>query len=189
VFGHRKIPGVFTYIVVFCLVSTVLLVYQWVWPLGTRHYLSLSTGILGIVKFVSGTMWLLVIYVVALPDYRRSLWQFGVASIVTADFAVGYVLAMKWIQNLGRVEFVFDNPNLFANYIALNAFISAALLRSGGSGSLVKYFLKLSIPVFLVGIAATSSRSAAIGLVAGITFAILLSWDTRGYDVNDKTVA
>jgi O-antigen ligase len=135
------------------------------------------SGVLEIVKVAGGAAWMLAVYILLRRAPLAGFRIFATVSVIAASaFALGTVV-QSLVQADTRPSGPFENENLYANYLALNVFLSATLARLhelDGAGRGARAPLWLTTPILLVGILATGSRGALIGAAAA--YPLLLNW-------------
>ena len=174
VFGHRAVPR---YAQVVLVVAGVFLASIVVARYTGPDYVSTRTGLVALVKFLGAVAWGGAVFAVA---YRRSALLLPIAaavSVVLGLWFAGEALHAAVLLDEGRQTGPFHNPNIFANYLLLTAFLALYVATSWIADRIrVLGWLAVCAAAPLVGaMAVTASRGASVGLVVGAIAVVLLS--------------
>ena len=133
---------------------------------------SVSDGLVEIVKWLAGIAWALVAFHAFRDDSGRRVTQFLVVSSFVALLAVAVGAVHVTTGTFSRARFPFDGPNIFGNYMVFAvAMLVALALRLRGTGRAAAW---AGVPIMLLGLVLSGSRGAILGLVAAtlVTLAV-----------------
>ncbi len=143
-------------------------------------YFAMRDSEMGLVKIIAAILWMVAVFWLLQDSFpRRFLQLAGFLVLVAAGFAIQSVFENIF---LGRQRSFgpFQNANIYGNYVVLNLFLAIGIDRFLGAGApgthlrpatravlrpLVRYG---AVTVLLLGLLATGSRGAIVGLFAGL---------------------
>lgn len=138
-------------------------------------------GLFAMAKFAAGAGWMVAMYAFLRRDPFAGIGAFSKVSVIVGTVFAAWTVSMSLAQPGTRPGGPFANENLYANYLALNLFLATMLVRleeTRPSRPRFRVPLWLSAPVLLVGMLATGSRGALIGIA--VTYPWTLRWHTPG---------
>ena len=137
------------------------------------------------VKFFAVVTWLIAVFWLLYDEFPLRFLQFATLSVALATVLAVSTVMENLVQHVKRPSGTFDNPNLYGNYLTLQVFLALAAGRLLGEHTLgppsllarvlgkLRPLLRLVIaPTLLVGLLATGSRGALLGLAAGALAAV-----------------
>lgn len=172
--GSRRLPRYLLPVAAFGLVASASLAVN---ALVGGAYFSGSAAVARFAKLFGGVAWLVAVYVLAREDPAGRLPVAALASAAVAVALAWWIVYYGFVAGVTRVMWPFANPNILGNYLLLNvclalyAWRSVLARRLEGSAVIVVP----ALAVLLLGILATGSRGAAIGVAVVAVAAIVLS--------------
>lgn len=143
------------------------------------------TGLVEVAKLAGAIAWAAAVFAVAYGRSERVLPVGILVSVAIGTwFAADAVHNTVWLGQ-GRQTGPFHNANIFANYLAFNAFVALTLAESwlGDRWRAVRIGAVATVPVLVFGLAVTASRGAMVGLVIGVGALVVLSERVRAWMV------
>lgn len=163
-------------VVAFMLVALGSLLYPLMRPESVPSFFDPLPGILEIAKVAGSAAWMVAIFALLRRDPIGGVKSFAAMSVIAASGFAAATIYQSLLWPGSRPRGPFENENLYANYLAFNAFLAAMLARMDElvvrRGPRVP--LWLALPLLLVGILATGSRGAIIG--AALAYPLILRW-------------
>lgn len=147
-------------------------------------YFALRDSVMGLVKISAAMFWMIAVFWLLQDSFPRRFLQLAGFSVIAAvGFAIQSVFENVFLGRQ-RAFGPFQNANIYGNYVVLNLFLAIGIDRFLGSGaagtylrpatrmllrSLVRYG---GITLLLLGLLATGSRGAMVGLLTGLLVAV-----------------
>ncbi|HEV8380682.1 MAG TPA: O-antigen ligase family protein [Gemmatimonadales bacterium] len=143
-------------------------------------YFAIRDSVTGLVKISAAIFWMIAVFWLLQDSFPRRFFQLAGLSVLAATgFAFQSVFENIFLGR-ERAFGPFQNANIYGNYVVLNLFLAIGIDRFLGAGApgtnlrpatravlrpLVRY---VSITLLLLGLLATGSRGAIVGLLAGL---------------------
>jgi hypothetical protein len=145
------------------------------------YYFSGRAGALEAVKFVAAACWMAAVAWVVGDDPTRRFTQLTRTSLVVATGFAAWTVVDNLFRHAERPSGPFANPNIYGNYLVMNVFFALgvgriladpefpdAAARPRRARRLRLLLRVVVVPTLLLGLLATGSRGALVGLAAGL---------------------
>lgn len=155
-------------------------------------YYELSDGAIEAVKFVAVAAWMVAIFTLLRPQLTRRFTEFAVASATVAALWSLRTVIENVLLGIQRPTGPFDNPNIYGNYLVLNAFLTlgaAKVLAEDSAGHAVGGLAWLRrrrslltivvLPALVLGMLSTGSRGSMLSFTAGMVASARLWFPKR----------
>ena len=181
----RYMPHVLTLSVVI-VASVVVNALTW------TVYYDLSDGIVETLKFFAVAAWMVALFDLLRPQLTRRFTEFAVASAIVASLWSLWTVVENVVLGVQRPTGPFENPNIYGNYLVLNAFLAlgaAKVLAEDSTGHAVGGLAWLRkrrslltivvLPTLVLGLLSTGSRGAMLSFAAGMLVSVRLWFPKR----------
>jgi O-antigen ligase len=148
-------------------------------------FFSLRDAQIEAVKFLGVASWMIAVFWLVCDDFPRRFVQWATTALVVATgWATWTVVENVVLHVASRPSGPFDNPNLYANYLALNVFLALALSsleREHWTGvshhprtaARIQMILRVGVlPLLILGLLSTGSRGGLLGFLVGVAIAV-----------------
>jgi O-antigen ligase len=142
-------------------------------------------GLQAAALFLGVATWMIAVFWLVSDEFPRRFVQWATTSLLLGTgFAIWTVIENVVLHAASRPSGPFDNPNLYANYLALNVFLALGLSRllseqwSGVSlsprarGRVQTVLRVVVLPVLVLGLLSTGSRGGLLGFLVGLAMAV-----------------
>ena len=149
------------------------------------QFFSIRDAQIEALKFVGVATWMVAVFWLVADAFPRRYVQWAATSLFIAmGFAIWTVIENVVLRAAARPSGPFDNPNLYANYLALNVFLALGLSRllseqwngvslTPRTGARVQAVLRIAVvPVLVLGLLSTGSRAGLLGFLVGLAVAV-----------------
>jgi putative inorganic carbon (HCO3(-)) transporter len=170
----RYMPHVLTLSVV---IVTSVIVNALTWTV----YYELDAGVIEAIKFVAVAAWMVAIFALLRPQLARRFTQFAVASATVAALWSLRTVIENVILGVQRPTGPYENPNIYGNYLVLNAFLTlgaAKVLAEDSAGQALgglawlrkrrSLLMIVLLPTIILGMMSTGSRGSMLSFAAGM---------------------
>jgi len=151
------------------------------------HFFSLRDALIEGLKFLGVASWMIAVFWLVCDDFPRRYVQWSVVSIAIATGFAIWTVVENVALRVARPSGPFENPNIYANYLGLNAFLALALSRllaenwAGGTSLTRRGLQRLRtllpvaiLPTLVLGMLSTGSRGGLLGFLVGL--AVTVPW-------------
>lgn len=135
-------------------------------------------GVVGIVKLVASIAYFIAVIILIDREAVSRIYLFALSTTIVVTVFAGWT-SIETLSGSFRPSGPFDNPNLYADYL-LFSFFMVLLVLDQNWNELHNYKLMLlgfPIPLIVISLLGTESRSGIGAFIVGLAILILLNYD------------